>query len=217
MEPNALVIMFKVPEPGTVKTRLVPPLSYEEASGLYTCFLEDIFEKVSRLRDVRLYAAYTPEWAAEKVAGIMPDTIEAFAQDGVDLGERMYNAFLKLFEKGHKKVSLIGSDSPDMPMEFIEESFRLLDAARVVLGPAADGGYYLIAMNELMAAPFINMRWSNDAVFKETVRRLEEKSVRYESLKPWHDIDRVEDLPLLKENNAAPRSYEFLKALRILL
>lgn len=217
MQPNALVIMFKVPEPGTVKTRLVPPLSYEEASGLYACFLEDIFEKVLRLKDVSLYAAFTPEWAAEKVSGMVPAPIEAFAQEGVDLGERMYNAFLKLFEKGHRKVSLIGSDSPDMPKEFIEESFSLLDSARVVLGPAADGGYYLVAMNELMTAPFVNMRWSNDGVFKETVRRLEEKSVGYKLLKPWHDIDRVEDLPLLKENNSAPRSYEFLKALRIIL
>lgn len=217
MQPNALVIMFKVPEPGTVKTRLVPPLSYEEASGLYACFLEDIFEKVSRLKDVSLYAAYTPEWAAEKVSGMVPAPIESFAQEGVDLGERMYNAFLKLFEKGHRKVSLIGSDSPDMPLEFIEESFALLDSARVVLGPAADGGYYLVAMNELMTAPFVNMRWSNDAVLKETVRRLEERSVGYKFLKPWHDIDRVEDLPLLRESNAAPRSYEFLKALRIIL
>lgn len=217
MEPNALVIMFKVPEPGTVKTRLVPPLSYEEASALYSCFLEDIFEKVSRIPGVEVYAAYTPEWAGEKAAGFVPAGVEAFAQQGVDLGERMYNALTRLFEKGHRKVVLIGSDSPDMPVEYITEAIALLDGARVVLGPAADGGYYLIAMNELFTAPFVNMRWSNDAVLKETVKRLKEHSIGYKLLPPWHDIDRVEDLPLLKETNAAPRSSGFLRALRIIL
>ena len=217
MEPNALVIMFKVPEPGAVKTRLVPPLTYEQAQALYSCFLKDIFEKVSGIEGVALYAAYTPEWAEEKAAEFVPSGVTAFAQQGVDLGERMYNAVLKLFEKGHRKVALIGSDSPDMPVEFIKDSFVLLNSAPVVLGPAADGGYYLIAMNGPLTVPFVNMLWSNDAVFKETVRRLDEKAIPYKLLPPWHDIDRVEDLPLLKENNAAPRSYGFLKELGILL
>lgn len=208
--------MLKVPEPGAVKTRLVPPLSYEEASGLYTCFLKDIFEKVSRLKGVRVYASYTPAWAAESISGMVPDSIEIFPQEGVDLGERMYNAFKTLFDRGHKLVSLIGSDSPDMPLEFIEESFRLLGPARVALGPAEDGGYYLMSMDEPITAPFVNMRWSNNTVLRETLKRLDEKSVRYELLDPWHDIDRVEDLPLLKENGLAPRSCEFLRALKIL-
>jgi len=217
VQPDALVIMFKVPEPGAVKTRLVPPLSYDEACGLYECFLKDIFEKVTRLKGVSLYAAFTPEWAVEKAASIVPPGIEPFAQEGGDLGERMYNAFLSLFEKGHRKVSLIGSDCPDIPVEFLQESFALLDGARVVLGPATDGGYYLIAMNELVVAPFVNMRWSNSSVFDETVKRLNEKSVGYALLGPWHDIDRAQDLPLLKDSNAAPHSHEFLKALRIIL
>lgn len=216
MDSQALVIMLKLPEPGSVKTRLVPPLTYEEASRLYECFLMDIFEKVSKLNGVSVYVAYTPEWAGEMARRVIPGPIEAFPQDGLDLGERMYNAFKVLFDRGYKKVCLIGSDSPDMPPGFIEDSFKLLECAKVVLGPALDGGYYLIAMDGLIAAPFINMRWSNDQVLRETARRLDEGSVSYRLLPSWHDIDRVEDLPLLKENNA-PLSYGFLRDLKILI
>ncbi len=217
MKKNALAIMLKTPEPGSVKTRLVPPLTFKEAAGLYECFIRDIFDRVLRLEGCDIYAANAPE-GRKDWRGIpdSPESIEAFQQEGTGLGERIFNVFKYLFSKGYKKVTVIGSDSPDLPIEYIKEAFSLLeDDLRLVLGPAKDGGYYLISMNELTGVLFEDIPWSTDEVLEETLKRARKNSIKFQLLRPWHDIDTVDGIYLLENNASAPLSSHFIKMLKL--
>ncbi|MBI1912791.1 MAG: TIGR04282 family arsenosugar biosynthesis glycosyltransferase [Deltaproteobacteria bacterium] len=214
MNTNAVIIMMKAPRPGDVKTRLVPPLSHEEAAELYKCFLADTFSNARKAKGVDIFASYAPLAQGDDIEGFIPEDIASFPQEGDGLGERICNSFRYLFAKGYKKVCLIGSDSPDMPGYFITESFDLLEGeTRLVLGPADDGGYYLVAMNGLSNAPFINIPWSTNKVLEETIKRVKESALNFKLLNPWYDIDIPFDLPLLKDNPNAPASSAFLNSL----
>lgn len=213
---DALAVMIKYPQPGRVKTRLAPPLSYSQAAALYRRFIADIFTTVRGLESVDIFTAYTPESPIKETLQMIPQGIEAFSQEGDGLGCRMYSVFKWLFEKDYKKVAIIGSDSPDLPKEYIEEAFSLLDENNgVVLGPAKDGGYYLIAMNRLTEAPFSVINWSTATVLDETVKRLIEGGLGYRLINTWHDIDTAEDLQFLKDSQNAPESSEFIASLDI--
>jgi len=207
--------MLKAPRPGSVKTRLVPPLSHEEAAGLYRCFVQDIFGSVLRLKGVSVYAAYAPE-GRDDLSGLIPEGVKSFPQDGRGLGRRILNVFKKLFAEGFEKITVIGSDSPDLPLDYIKEAFALLDCrTRLVLGPAEDGGYYLIAMNESNAGLFTGIRWSTKDVLKDTIKKARESSVSFKLLETWHDIDTAEDLKYLRKSRSAPLSFRFLKTLKL--
>lgn len=211
---DALVIMLKAPRPGSVKTRLVPPLSHEEAAGLYRCFLLDIFNSVLRLKGVSVYAAYAPEgW--EDLTGLIPNDVEAFPQEGRGLGRRILNVFKRLFAEGHEKITVIGSDSPDLPLDCIKEAFALLDErVKLVLGPAEDGGYYLVAMNGSNYRLFTGIRWSTKDALQDTIKKARHYSIEFKLLGPWHDIDTAEDLRYLKKSRSAPLSSGFLRTLK---
>lgn len=210
MKTDALAIMLKAPASGDVKTRLVPPLTYHEAAELYRCFLDDIFENI-RPDTYDVFASFTPESRIKDLAGIIPEGIPSFKQEGDTLGDRMYNVFRYLFEKGYKRVSIIGSDIPDMPTEFISESFNSLDGkTSLVLGPAKDGGYYLIGMDRLQKAPFDGIAWSTGTVLEDTLKNARRSGISYRLLGEWHDIDTVEDLLLLKGSKRARKSSDFI-------
>ncbi len=212
---DALVIMVKTPRPGSVKTRLVPPLSYKEAAGLYRCFLKDIFNSVLKLKGLSIYAAYAPEGGKE-IIGLIPEGIKAFPQEGRGLGKRISNVFKTLFDKGHKNITVIGSDSPDLPRNYIKEAFSRLDnRVKVVLGPAKDGGYYLIAMNEFNAGLFTGIPWSTRDVLEETIKKARVNSITLKLLKPWHDVDIADDIHYLKKSRSTPFSSEFLRTLNL--
>ncbi|MBI5903510.1 MAG: TIGR04282 family arsenosugar biosynthesis glycosyltransferase [Deltaproteobacteria bacterium] len=210
---DALAIMLKAPVPGNVKTRLSPPLTQEEAAQLYRCFIEDVFIKAAGLKGVDLYAFCAPEGGgADALAGVVSPGVSTFPQEGEDLGARMRNVFKSLFDKGHKKVSIIGTDSPDMPVEYIRSAFTLLDEASLVLGPAKDGGYYLIAMNSLFETVFDGISWSTGAVLEQTIEKAKQASIAFKLLPLWHDIDTYEDLALLRGSVDAPVSSKYLEA-----
>ncbi|MBI5826441.1 MAG: TIGR04282 family arsenosugar biosynthesis glycosyltransferase [Deltaproteobacteria bacterium] len=211
---DALAIMLKAPVPGNVKTRLSPPFTPVEAAGLYRCFIEDVFIKAAGLKGVDLYAFYAPEGGgADALGGVVPSGVSSFPQEGGDLGARMRNVFKSLFDKGYKKVSIIGTDSPDMPVEYIRGAFTLLDEAGLVLGPARDGGYYLIAMNSLFETVFDGISWSTGAVLEQTIEKAEQASIAFTLLPVWHDIDTFEDLALLRASAGAPVSSNYLETM----
>lgn len=213
----ALAIMLKAPVPGFVKTRLVPPLTHIQATALYERFLKDIFNKTSNIEADR-FAAFTPENERDKVLSHIPEGIEAFPQEGADLGERMHNVFLRLFSKGYEKVVIIGSDSPDLPIGHIEEPLSLLSGKTpLVLGPAMDGGYYLIAMNSPCGEIFKGIRWSTSEVLAETLRKAKENSLDFKLLGEWYDVDTVEDMKRLLKSGGAPLSVAFLKSIGIMI
>jgi rSAM/selenodomain-associated transferase 1 len=196
---NALVILTKAPQPGQSKTRLVPPLSYAEAAELARALLLDQLESLTTVCGARLFIAFTPETAAGFFEGFIAQGFTCFAQRGRSLGERMSHAFEHLFASGFENIILIGSDLPTLPVKFFHQGYAELEkSADVVLGPSADGGYYLIGMKRMLPAIFENVAWSSADVLSQTIHKLDNLGLRHELLSEWYDIDTAKDLERLQ-------------------
>jgi rSAM/selenodomain-associated transferase 1 len=215
---NALAVMAKAPVAGQVKTRLVPPLTYDQAAELCRALLLDQLEHLSRLSVAALYLVYAPDSAAPLMRQLAPPNFHCLAQRGDDLGDRMNLAFIDLWQRGHRSIVLIGGDLPALPSTILEAAFDHLAASpgQVVLGPSRDGGYYLVGMNRPMPQIFANMTWSHDQVLTETTGRLAKLGIQPALLPQWFDIDRDEDLKQL-EALSEPAARDALKrTLRLL-
>ncbi len=198
---NAFAVMAKAPVAGNVKTRLVPPLTAEQAAELYRALLLDQMQQLAGVDDADRYLAYTPVNGENALRMLGGDQFRYLAQRGDDLGARMENLCADLFQLGHRNVIIMGSDLPGLPIEIVSQAFRQLAcaASHVVLGPSCDGGYYLIGMNYPTPAIFANMIWSHDRVLADTIVRLESLGISYTLLPTWFDLDRVEDLKYLRD------------------
>jgi rSAM/selenodomain-associated transferase 1 len=121
-------------------------------------------------------------------------------QNGRDLGERMKNSFVEAFKMGSKRAVLVGSDIPDLPLEFMEEAFSSLKKKDAVIGPAYDGGYYLLGFKDKTFSPrvFEGMPWGTETVFDKTVQALKGLGQKVHTLPYQRDIDTAEDLKRLK-------------------
>ncbi len=213
--------MAKAPIAGEVKTRLMPPLTQEQAADLCRALLLDQLEHLSGLTVAELYLVYAPGSAASLMERLAPSNFHCLAQRGGDLGERMNAAFIDLWRRGHRNVVLVGSDLPALPLTILERAFKLLteSTGQVVLGPSRDGGYYLVGMNRPAPEIFQDMRWSHDQVLKETTERLVKLGIQPAMLPEWFDIDSVEDLKYLQTlseppiRNAAKRTLNYLHGL----
>ncbi len=117
-----------------------------------------------------------------------------YPQQGSDLGERMLNAFKHVFEKGCKRAVLIGSDCPDISRDIITQSFDMLKAKHIVIGPAYDGGYYLIGVREPIPELFSNIEWGTEKAVSQTIDKINAAGLSLGLLPMLRDIDRVEDL-----------------------
>ncbi len=189
---NSLLIIFaKEPVPGQVKTRLCPPLSLQAAAHLYNCFLEDILEEMGRLPDLSLALGYSPPASRSWFRARLPESVELFPQEGADLGERMARALARGLEAGFELAMLRGSDTPDLPGRVVLEARDVLASRRadVALGPAADGGYYLVGLRKPRPDLFRGLAWSGPLVLEETLDRARRLSLSVHLLPEWHDID----------------------------
>jgi rSAM/selenodomain-associated transferase 1 len=189
-------IMAKVPRSGQVKTRLVPPLTHEQASVLSQCFLRDVAAAVVRAAEARRghvqgHAVYSPEGEEESARRIFPDGFGLVLQRGQDLGERLFHAIEDLLSAGFASVCLINGDSPTLPSALLQEAARALESPgdRVVLGPASDGGYYLIGLKRAHRRLFEGIAWSTEVVRAQTEARARELSLPLLRLPEWHDVD----------------------------
>ncbi len=146
---NALAIMAKAPVAGTVKTRLVPPLTPAQAAEICRALLLDQFDHLRNFTGVESYVFYTPADAENVMRELAGAGYVYLAQSDGDLGARMEQVFADLWHLGHRNIVLIGSDLPALPWAILDEAISRLAQAerRVVLGPSADGGYYLVGMN----------------------------------------------------------------------
>ena len=205
---RALIVFVKSPIAGNVKTRLIPHLTSEESAGLYRCFVVDILNALEPLaQDGRLVVAYEP-------SSRMPDLSwtgfrrppEFFRQEGKSLGERLGHAFGVAFGRGCRQVVIIGSDSPTLPPAYVDQAFAALNDADIVLGPATDGGYYLIGLSRPCLKLFDNVAWSTDQVFERTARNAQDVGYRLRVLPEHYDIDTVADLIVLHRELAAKSS-----------
>ncbi len=197
---NALAIMAKAPLPGTVKTRLVPPLTAEQAAELYRALLLDQLAHLRQVCGAMRYVFYTPADAGAILRDLGGADYSYRAQCNADLGRRMQQVFADLRRGGHSHIVLIGSDLPALPLAILDEAFALLACAepRVVLGPSRDGGYYLVGMNRPTPEIFANMTWSHDRVLADTIARLDGLGIAYSLLPAWFDLDTAEDLQILR-------------------
>jgi rSAM/selenodomain-associated transferase 1 len=194
---SALLIIFaKQPQPGRVKTRLCPPLSPAAAARLYQAFLKDTLEEMARVPAVRLALAFSPPGAQDFFQELGPPQCPVFPQEGDDLGERMYRACARGFAAGFGPVLLRGVDLPDLPARVVAEAREVLEtgAAPVVLGPAADGGYYLVGIDQPRPRLFQGLAWSGPTVLTDTLRLARQEGLKVHLLPPWHDIDTYTDL-----------------------
>ena len=197
---NALVIMAKAPLPGAVKTRLVPPLSPEEAADLYRALLLDLLESLGSFRGADLFIAFTPAEAAPLFNDMAPLGFVSFPQRGEDLGEKMSHIFEELFTKSYRNIVIIGSDMPIFPSRFLQDAFMALEGSErdLVLGPSRDGGYYLIGMKRHIPEILKGIPWSSDNVLSVTTRKLADLGLHPRFLPSWFDVDTLEDLRYLE-------------------
>jgi hypothetical protein len=194
-EDGCVILFVRFPEKGRVKTRLAASVGDETAVRLYENFVLDAIDTLSGCPRPFIISFHPPS-SAGRVASWLGDH-RYMPQRGADLGERMKNAFLSVFETGVSKALLMGSDVPDLPPSVIEEAFSALGGNGAVLGPALDGGYYLIGFNKNAFVPgaFEGIAWGAPSVFRDTMRALE--GVRVHVLPRWRDVDTVEDLDAL--------------------
>lgn len=184
LEP-VLGIFAKPPVPGQVKTRLCPPFSLREATELYRISLLETVARMSRGRfSLTLFFAGD----ADYFATTFPRLPRIFQGEG-DLGQRLERALGTLLERGHGAAALIGADSPDLPLAYVEQAFAALQQADVLVVPARDGGYVLIGERRHQPSLFQDMPWSTSALLEETRRRARTLAIDYRELQPWEDVD----------------------------
>jgi len=193
---NLLVVVAKEPTPGQVKTRLFPHLSPQEAAEAYQSFLIDTLREMGAIPGINLAIAFTPTGAEKTFIPFAEGRFHLFSQQGKDLGERLSNIFKEKLREGYEAVSIINSDSPDLPKAGVQESFRLLQAnqAEVVFGPCDDGGYYLVGMRKAFPELFADIPWSTDRVLSISLEKAQKMGIRVKLLPPWKDIDTYEEL-----------------------
>lgn len=202
---NKLGVFVKHPEPGTVKTRLVPPLSHEQAGVLYAAFLSDLFARLGRLRGADLTIFHDGGTPADYAAFLPAQANFDFTlQRGDSLGERLEHAFATLLAGGGR-AAIIGSDSPDLPLRHIRRAFQKLKHKDVALGPASDGGYYLIGLRAPTPELFRGIPWSGPEVFAHTVRAIQAQGLSLALLPLWYDVDSAESLVMLRSMIRARR------------
>ena len=206
---TALLIIFaKEPRPGHVKTRLTPPLSPEAAAQLYHSFLQDILEEMGRVPEARLALAFSPPEARGFFQTLTPPGADLFPQEGRDLGERMARACAWGFNAGYSPVILRGSDTPDLPATVVSEAREVLAAGhfQVVVGPATDGGYYLVGLSAPQPHLFQGPIWSSSSVLSSTLQVARQRGLTVHLLPAWADIDTSADLfAFLDRGRAGPQ------------
>lgn len=192
MNHNPLLLVFvRNPVLGKVKTRLARSIGHQKALEVYKQLLSFTLLAVGGLNCQKrvYYADFVPASDAWQAAGFQP-----FMQVGEDLGDRMLDAFGRGFRDGFGPVLIIGSDCPGITPAIIEEALDLLRTVPVVIGPAADGGYYLLGMNRPLEMLFRNKPWSNSALLSVTTGELNHKGIDFRLLEVLSDIDEVADL-----------------------
>jgi len=198
MDDRCLLFFIKDPEKGKVKTRLASAVGGEMAARLYKRFLLEMLSTLNK-GTFLFYLCFYPVDALEGLRNWLGKDYLYIPQRGEDLGERMKNGFMEAFDMSFKRVVLIGSDIPDLPLEFIEEAFTSLEQKDAVIGPSFEGGYYLIGFRDkkFSASPFKGIPWSTNRVFEDTMKILKREGLTVHTLQPRRDIDTIEDLKSL--------------------
>jgi hypothetical protein len=204
----AVAIMAKAPRWGEVKTRLVPPLTPAEATALSVAFLRDAAENIlcaAKTAAIDGWVAYSPPGSQATFATMLPDGIRLLPSRRPGLAASLADATEDLLMAGYATVCLVNNDSPTLPTAVLIEAVQALAAPgdRAVLGPAADGGYYLIGLKRLHRRLFEDIDWSTERVLRQTLDRTVEIGLATVTLPVWYDVDDVTSLRRLADEIAA--------------
>ena len=193
-----LIVFTRYPEPGKAKTRLIPALGAEAAADLHRQMTEHTLAQVKPLQQSRPLTVeiwFTGGDRARMQSWLGSDVTYQPQPEG-DLGDRMAQAFQAAFDGGMKAAVIIGTDCPELTDALLTEAFQALQQTDLVLGPAADGGYYLIGLRQLVPEFFKTIAWSTDRVFQQTVDIASNLNLSLTTLPTLTDVDRPDDLPV---------------------
>ena len=194
---KAIILFARDPVEGQVKTRLHPYLNEGLIFDLYSCFLKDSIQKICQVESAGRFIGVTPSDSSGYFSRLDDaGSLQVFIQKGKDLGERMANAFKQRFQEGYEQVVIIGSDSPSLPVSYIEQALN--SEKDLTIGPSTDGGYYLIGMSRKPVDVFEGVAWGSDKVLAQTLERVKKSAHSLELLPPWYDVDLPQDLKFLQ-------------------
>ena len=197
MKKNALILFAKTPIPNFSKTRLINPFTAEQAAGFYSASLIDVYNTMQDSTEFDLHLAIAPEKFDEKLFPLALKSGKYFFQEDGDLGMRMRKAFQLMFGNSYEKVIIIGSDFPHISDNTIKTAFNNLNNNDCVLGPAIDGGYYLIGLNEINESIFEDIDWSTEKVYQQTLVKAEQNNIKIKNLEKQYDVDSVTEIKIL--------------------
>ena len=200
---DGILFFVKYPELGMVKSRLSAKLDDTLTLLLYRAFVEDLLTMLEKIK-AQILICYHPSHTLKEYKNWLGDRYQYMPQKGAFLGGRMSNCFLQGFTAlDFKKLILIGSDSPDLPREIINNAFQKLEKYDTVIGPCTDGGYYLIGFTNQCLSPMVfqDIPWSTSAVYQKTMNKLKNKGVQTFILPEWRDVDTLDDLYALYLRN----------------
>ena len=200
-----LVVFVKAPVPGTVKTRLTPRYTPQQAADLYRAFMQDVLLQAQRIPVDARVLAHSPPGARGHLAELAPEGWVMTPQADADLGGRMASAAAERFDAGAERVVIIGTDAPTLPDEYLARAFDLLQSNDIVLGPSTDGGYYLVGLASPISEIFRDIDWSSERVLGQTVDRIRAAGLTLGLLPPWYDVDTPDELEFLRAHLDAAR------------
>jgi rSAM/selenodomain-associated transferase 1 len=198
-----IAFMAKASAPGRAKTRLVPPVTFDEAAALNTAFLQDVADNVlSAARQsmphagIAGYAAYGPPGSEDFFRRALPAPVGLIGAWLPNFGNCLLHAIGEIFARGHSSAVVLNSDSPTLPTSLLNETAEVLarPGDRAVLGPSTDGGYYLLGLKMTHRRMFEDIAWSTEHVAEQTLHRAREIGLDVHQLPVWYDIDDVESL-----------------------
>jgi len=216
VDDRCLLFFVRNPERGAVKSRLAGVLGEEVAVGLYENFILDMLSTLEK-GGFSCSVCFYPADALADIKEVLGAQYRYLPQQGADLGERMKHCLHQAFSAGFLRAVLIGSDLPDLPGDIVDESFASLQRVDAVIGPARDGGYYLIGFKKDSFTPevFRDMPWGTETVLQQTIDMLQNHQRTIHLLPSWDDIDNLEDLAKFVERNRktsrCPRTMAYLK------
>jgi rSAM/selenodomain-associated transferase 1 len=198
--------MAKASRAGRTKTRLVPPLTFDEAAAFNTAFLKDIAANIAaadcatRRGAVAGYIAYGPPGSAPFFREVLPASIDLIEAWHPNFGDCLFAAIEQLFALGHDSAAVLNSDSPTLPTALLVETAEVLarPGDRAVLGPSTDGGYYLLGLKAPHRRLFDDVAWSTAAVAQQTLARAAEIGLDIRVLPTWYDVDDLAGLRVLR-------------------
>jgi rSAM/selenodomain-associated transferase 1 len=207
-----IAVMAKASLPGRTKTRLVPPLTYQEAAAFNTAFLQDIAANILAASDkasIRGYMAFGPPDSIPFFKAILPSGISLIEAWLDNFGDCLFSALTHQFSLGHDAAVVLNSDSPTLPTQLLIETADLLarPGDRAVLGPSTDGGYYLLGLKAAHRHLFDTIDWSTDRVARQTLQRAREIALPIHVLPPWYDVDELSALMQLRGELCEGRAF----------